>query len=87
MNKFTPEQISHMLEMQDELNCLIHPEWKTQGFEWNIAALAELVEIKEWLGWKWWKKGYKQGLNESNIKQVQIEVIDILHFWLSEELL
>ena len=25
-------------------------------------------------------------MNESNIKQIQIEVIDILHFWLSEEL-
>lgn len=86
MNQFTPEQISHMLSLQDELNSLIHPEWKTQGFEWNIAALAELVEIKEWLGWKWWKKGYNQGFNESNKKQIQIEVIDILHFFLSWEL-
>lgn len=83
---FTPEQISHMLSLQDELNSLIHPQWKEQGFEWNIAALAELVEIKEWLGWKWWKAGYNQGLVEGNKKQIQIEVIDILHFWLSWEL-
>lgn len=83
---FTPEQISYMLTLQDELNTLIHPEWKSQGFEWNIAALAELVEIKEWLGWKWWKKGYKQGLTEENKKQIQIEVIDILHFMFSWEL-
>jgi hypothetical protein len=83
---FTTEQITHMLSLQDELNSVIHPEWKTQGFEWNIAALAELVEIKEWLGWKWWKAGYQQGLVESNKKQIQIEVIDILHFWLSWEL-
>lgn len=84
--QFTPEQISHMLSLQDELNTIVHPQWKEQGFEWNIAALAELVEIKEWLGWKWWTEGYKQGLVESNKKQIQIEVIDILHFWLSEEL-
>jgi dimeric dUTPase (all-alpha-NTP-PPase superfamily) len=83
---FTPEQISHMLTLQDELNTLIHPNWKEQNFDWNIAALAELVEIKEWLGWKWWKKGYKQGLTEENKKQIQIEVIDILHFWLSWQL-
>lgn len=84
--QFTPEQISHMLSLQDELNTIVHPQWKEQGFEWNIAALAELVEIKEWLGWKWWTEGYKQGLVESNKKQIQIEVIDILHFWLSWEL-
>lgn len=86
MNQFTPEQISHMLALQDELNSIIHPEWKTQDFEWNIAALAELVEIKEWLGWKWWKNGYNQGFTDLNKSQIQIEVIDILHFWLSWEL-
>lgn len=80
------EQIEKLFEMQDELNCLIDPDWKDRDFDWAFAALAELMEIKEWLGWKWWKDTYKQGLTEENLKQVQIEVIDVLHFFLSWEI-
>lgn len=83
---FTPEQISHMLALQDELNSLIHPQWKEQGFDWSTAIIDECQELLGWLGWKWWKNNYQCGLTEQNKKQVQVEVIDILHFYLSKEL-
>lgn len=80
---FTVEQVEKLLAMQDQLNSYIHPEWKKQNFDWNFAIIDECREIKEHLGWKWWKEGYQQGLTEQNRKQVQLEVIDILHFVLS----
>ena len=83
---FTEAQVAKLCKMQDELNTYIHPEWKTQGFNWNLAIIDECMEIHGHLGWKWWKKGYNQGLTEANKKQVQLEVIDILHFILSYEI-
>lgn len=80
---FTLEEIQTLLAMQDELNTYIHPEWKTQNFDWSFAIIDEVREIREHLGWKWWKKGYQCGITEDNRKQVQLEVIDILHFVLS----
>lgn len=80
---FTVEQVEKLLAMQDQLNCYIHPEWKKQNFDWNFAIIDECREIKEHLGWKWWKENYQCGLTEQNRKQVQLEVIDILHFVLS----
>lgn len=80
---FTQEQITKLFTMQDQLNTYIHPEWKTQGFNWDLAIVDECMEIHGHLGWKWWKKDYKVGLTEANKKQVQLEVIDILHFVIS----
>lgn len=80
---FTVEQVEKLLAMQDQLNSYIHPEWKKQNFDWNFAIIDECREIKEHLGWKWWKENYQCGLTEQNRKQVQLEVIDILHFVLS----
>lgn len=80
---FTETQIAKLMQMQDELNTYIHPEWKSQGFDWNTAIIDECQEILEHLGWKWWKTGYCTGLTEGNKAQVQLEVIDILHFLIS----
>ena len=81
--RFTVGQVEKLLAMQDQLNSYIHPEWKKQNFDWNFAIIDECREIKEHLGWKWWKENYQCGLTEQNRKQVQLEVIDILHFVLS----
>src|SRR5690606_33861732 len=80
---FTLEEVQTLLAMQDELNTYVHPEWKKQNFDWSFAIIDEVREIREHLGWKWWKEGYQVGLTEANRKQVQLEVIDILHFVLS----
>lgn len=81
---FTLEEVQKLFQMQDTLNTYIHPEWKTQGFNWGLAIVDECMEIHGHLGWKWWKKGYQVGLTEENRKQIQLEVIDILHFVVSQ---
>lgn len=81
---FTLEEVQKLFSMQDTLNTYIHSEWKTQGFNWGLAIVDECMEIHGHLGWKWWKKGYQVGLTEENRKQVQLEVIDILHFVVSD---
>ena len=81
---FTQTQAAKLCEMQDKLNSYIHPQWKEQNFAWDLAIIDECMEIHGHLGWKWWKKDYKVGLTEANRKQVQLEVIDILHFVLSD---
>jgi dUTPase. len=80
---FTEAQVSKLMTMQDELNTYIHPEWKSQRFDWNLAIIDECMEIHGHLGWKWWKKDYKVGMTASNAAQIKLEVIDILHFILS----
>ena len=80
---FTQAEITKLCAMQDTLNQMVHPDWKHQKFDWMFAIIDECREIKEHLGWKWWKGTYKVGLTEANKKQVQLEVIDILHFVLS----
>lgn len=81
---FTLEEVQKLFQMQDTLNSYIHPEWKTQGFNWGLAIVDECMEIHGHLGWKWWKKGYQVGLTDENRKQIQLEVIDILHFVVSD---
>lgn len=80
---FTQQQIQKLLDMQDTLNTYIHPQWRQQNFNFGLAINDEVMEIHGHLGWKWWKEGYKTGLTESNLAQVKLEVIDILHFVLS----
>lgn len=81
---FTLEQVTKLCEMQDTLNSYIHPEWKLQGFNWMLAIQDEIMEIHGHLGWKWWKGDYNVGLTAENLRQVQLEVIDILHFVISQ---
>lgn len=80
---FTAEQVTKLFKMQDTLNTYIHPEWKTQDFDWLEAIIDECGEIKGHLGWKWWRPGYQQGVTEANKAQIKLEVIDILHFLVS----
>jgi hypothetical protein len=80
--------------MQNHLNqltCLAnfgHADWRSMEFNWGLAIVDEVMEIHGHLGWKWWKGSdkYQVGLTEENKKQVQLEVIDILHFGLSKSM-
>src|SRR4249920_3332277 len=66
-----------MLQMQDRMNSRIHENWAEQNFEWYRAIWIECGELLDHYGYKWWKK------QESDLPQVQLEVIDIWHFGLS----
>jgi len=73
-------QIKTLLKMQDELNKIVHPEWHTQGYDYMRASAIESVEAIEHHGWKWWK------LQKIDLPQLQMEMIDIFHFYLSRVL-
>ncbi|MDP6354120.1 MAG: dUTPase [Planctomycetota bacterium] len=45
---------------------------------YNLAQQQEQAELVDSLDWKWWKHG------ENDWKNVHIELIDELHFWMSK---
>lgn len=73
-------QIETLLRLQDEMNTQVHPQWIAQHFPWYRAAWTEAAELMEHWGWKWWKK------QEPDLAQSHLELIDILHFCLSDEI-
>jgi hypothetical protein len=48
------------------------------------ASMVEAVEALVKMGYKWWKKA--EDLDEVQIEAIRIELIDILHFVLSDEI-
>lgn len=67
-----------MLTLQDEMNSRVHPQWRDQDYAWYRAIWIESAELMDHFGWKWWKK---QQLDRD---QVELELIDIWHFGLSD---
>lgn len=74
------QQILVMLELQEAMNCKVHPDWRKQGFAWHRAIWIESAELLEHHGWKWWKK------QTADRDQIALELVDIWHFGLSMEL-
>jgi dimeric dUTPase (all-alpha-NTP-PPase superfamily) len=74
------QQLLTMLQMQDDMNTKVHPQWREQGFAWHRAMWVELAEMLDHYGWKWWKH------QEPDLEQVHLELIDIFHFGLSARL-
>lgn len=70
-------QLKSMLELQNSMNSIVNPEWKTAGYDWYRAMMVEAVEAVEHHGWKWWKK------QTPDMPQLKMELIDIWHFALS----
>lgn len=79
MNEKTAKLIT-MLQLQTEMNGWVHEDWANKGFEWYRAIWIEASEMLEHYGWKWWKH------QQPDLAQVKLEVIDIVHFMLSQEL-
>ena len=74
------KQLKTMLTMQNTMNKTIHPEWATQGWDYMRAAALEGAEAVEHHGWKWWKA------QKMDLPQLQMELVDIWHFYLSRYL-
>ena len=70
-----------MLELQAMMNSKVDPNWITARYPYLRAVAIEGAEAIEHHGWKWWKKQTK------DLAQLQMELIDIWHFFLSEILL
>lgn len=70
-----------MLSLQASMNFKIDPDWVTARYPYLLAVVIEGAEAIEHHGWKWWKK------QDKDLPQLQMELIDIWHFLLSEILL
>jgi len=71
-------QLKTMLDLQNRMNQKVHSDWQNQGFAWYRAAWIECGELMDHVGYKWWKK------QETDWPQVQLEIVDIWHFGLSD---
>ena len=70
-----------MLSLQAGMNAKVDPDWVAARYPYLRAVLIEGAEAIEHHGWKWWKK------QDKDLAQLQMELIDIWHFILSELLL
>ena len=75
------EQASTMLSLQTSMNIKVDSNWVEARYPYLRAVIIEAAEAIEHHGWKWWKK------QEKDLPQLQMELIDIWHFILSEILL
>ena len=75
------EQTSTMLSLQESMNSKVDPDWIKARYPYLRAVAIEGSEAIEHHGWKWWKK------QDKDLAQLQMELIDIWHFLLSEILL
>ncbi len=74
-------QLLIMLEMQDAMNARVNPDWRNAGNAWYRAIWTECAEMLDHYGWKWWKH------QEPDLEQVRLELVDIMHFAMSDYLL
>jgi dimeric dUTPase (all-alpha-NTP-PPase superfamily) len=77
----TKAQASTMFALQASMNAKIDPNWVESRYPYLLAVVIEGAEAIEHHGWKWWKK------QDKDVAQLQMELIDIWHFMLSELLL
>jgi hypothetical protein len=77
----TKAQASTMFALQASMNAKIDPDWVKSRYPYLLAVVIEGAEAIEHHGWKWWKK------QDKDLAQLQMELIDIWHFMLSEMLL
>jgi len=70
-----------MLEMQEAMNARVNADWRQAGNAWYRAIWTECAEMLDHYGWKWWKH------QQPDLEQVQLELVDIMHFAMSDYLL
>lgn len=63
--------------LQDQINSLVNPDWKTAEQDWLTAIFVESGEAVESYGYKWWKK------QTPDMDNVRLELVDIWHFIMS----
>ncbi len=74
-------QLLIMLELQDAMNSRVNPAWREANNEWYRAIWTECAEMLDHYGWKWWKH------QQPDLDQVRLELVDIMHFAMSDYLL
>lgn len=77
----TPRQTNTLLRLQSDMNSKVDPDWVRAAYPYLRAVVIEAAEAIEHHGWKWWKK------QVCDLPQLQMELVDIWHFLLSQILL
>ena len=86
------DYFSKISELQHSLNCLIgrdtinNPDKIMWFYDYCQAMQDEIMELKNCINWKWWTKESKDHGQYNVIidpKNAKIEIIDILHFYVS----
>lgn len=77
----TQAQLCTQFALQSKANAAVNPAWREAGYPYLRGAFLEASEAMEHHGWKWWKK------QECDLAQLQLELVDIWHFALSDMLL
>lgn len=77
MKHFTKEQLITMLELQMKMDSSIKTDVPFSHRDYLRAACLEASEAIDHHGWKWWK------YQKKNLAQLQMELIDIWHFYFS----
>jgi dimeric dUTPase (all-alpha-NTP-PPase superfamily) len=75
------QQASVMLRLQCDMNAKVDANWVRAAYPYLRAVVIEAAEAIEHHGWKWWKK------QTCDLPQLQMELVDVWHFLLSEILL
>jgi hypothetical protein len=68
------------LEVQNELNLKLSPEWKEKGWNYCDAMFTEATEAFNHLNWEWWRATDRV----IDWDQVKLEWVDVGHFMFSE---
>lgn len=68
-----------ILQMQDDMNKVVNPDWVNAKYKWSDAAMMEAAEAFDMTPWPWWKKA-----SVPNWTQIKLELVDIFHFALSQ---
>jgi hypothetical protein len=74
-------QAATMVSLQAGMNAKVDENWLVARYPYLRAVVIEGAEAIEHHGWKWWKH------QELDLPQLQMELIDIWHFMLSELIL
>tara|TARA_B100000700_G_scaffold88627_1_gene99914 strand:- start:26865 stop:27683 length:819 start_codon:yes stop_codon:yes gene_type:complete len=80
---FTGEQLAEMFRLQAEANNVMSDVWResdNNSIPYYRASHVESVEALQHVGYKWWKRIVP------NVAQAKMELIDILHFAISDML-
>ena len=77
MKKISYEQASAIMKLLAVHNRTANANWMISGYPHMRGVLVEAVEALDHYGWKWWSK------QPRDFTQMQLELVDILHFTLS----
>ena len=70
------QKFQQVIDLQNEFNNVINPEWRNAEYDFDTAIWVEAVELIDSFHWAWWKDGV------DNLANAKVEVVDILHFLL-----